>query len=37
MHILATKPYKCTLCVLIEDGICIYQSIIDLVQGKAES
>ena len=34
MHILATKPYKCTLCILIEDGICIYQSIIDLAQGK---
>ena len=34
MHILSTKPYKLMLCIFIEDGICIYQSIIDLAQGK---
>ena len=34
MQRLTTKPYKCMLRILIEDGICICQSIIDLVQMK---
>ena len=32
MQRLTTKPYKCMLRILIEDGVCICQSIIDLVQ-----